>query len=273
MRDDVGLVFVGLAILFMIAILYGHRRRESFANESNVWDSIQREVEADLQTFLVFDVGTFRANTSDQKKFFVMIDGVLSDAQKLELVENQEKIAAAINSKTAITDQFNTGFDISWNTISELIKPLSGIVAQLEQASINIRSPTQYEDPSVKENVIAAQLKPYFKGTFDLDKPFDTRMALLDAQYAHIIANNAKGQTGVMDIPNGDSDQVKSMMRLWFMMTIPQRHAIPGVKSLMFTIAKSYMSSPYIGLQNAKAVPKTGGESIVSNVFSSIFGS
>lgn len=268
-----GLVFVGLAILFMIAILYGHRRRESFANESNVWDSIQREVEADLQSFLSFDVATFRKNTSDQKKFFAMIDGALSDAQKVELVQNQEKVAEGANSKTPPTDMFNTGVDMSLFYISEFTKPVALFSEQLRYANVNIRSPNQYDDPTVKENINAVKLKPYFKGTFDIDKPFDTRMALLDAQYQQLIANNKKGK--FVDVPDDPkaNDDTKYFMKMMFLMYIPVRHAIPTAKSILYGMAKAYMSSPYVGLQNAKAIPKTGAESVVSGVVSSIFGS
>jgi hypothetical protein len=281
MRDDVGLVCVGLALLFMIAILYGHQRRESFANESNVWESIQREVEADLQTFLVFDVGTFRANTADQKKFFALVDGFLSDAQKAEAAKQQEKIDAFNKAPNPnAKDPFNSGIDISWLIITDFNTRVSKFSRQLAELNINIFSPGEYDDPTVKENVGAYRLKPYFKGTFDLDKPFNTRIALLDAEYARTVANNSKGQSGFYDIQPLDakaSEETKSHYemhtRMFFMMTMPARHLIPGAKSIMYTMAKAYMSSPYIGLLNAKAVAKTGSESVVSGVVSSIFGS
>ncbi len=266
-----GLIFVGVALLCLIAILYGHRRRENFSNESNVWEAIQREVEADLQTFLVFDVGTFRANTNDQSKFFAMIDGQLTDDQKAEVEEVKAAAEKLYKSKTPPTDQFNPGYDASWGIIQNQTQYVSEFVSNFRQVGVNLTSPRPSEDPSVKENTAASELKPYFKGKFDLDKPFDTRMAILDAQYERAIANNKKGKNGFFDVPDNPkaTDQDKYILKLWFMMTIPTRHIIPGAKSMMYTMARAYMSSPFVGLQNTKAVVRTGGESIISGIFGS----
>jgi hypothetical protein len=275
MRDDVGLVCVGLALLFMIAILYGHQRRESFANESNVWESIQREVEADLQTFLVFDVGTFRANTADQKKFFAMVDGRLTDEQRKEVEKVRTIAEQAYKAKTPPTDQFNPGYDASWDFILNQTELVSNVISNFRQVGVDLTSPSEGDDPSVKENAHASRLKKFFKSKFDLDKPFDTRIALLDAQYAYAVEQNKNGKNSFADIPvyEKETDQDRYVLKMFFMMTIPTRHLIPGAKSMMYTMAKAYMSSPFVGLQNTKALPKTGSQNLVSGVVSSIFGS
>lgn len=202
-HDSVGLLCIGLAVVFLIAILYGHIRRERFTSEANAWTTIQHEVEADLQTFLVFDVAMFRKNTSDQKAFFAILDGKSNEIMDTSLIQS---VVDAIN-----------------------------VVA-------TIRSPSTSEDPSGNE-----LLKPYFTGTFNIDKPFDTRMALLDAQYAYAIANNKKGS----------------------MLDIQSRYAIPGVKHALKAAARVYMSSLQFGLLNAKADVRKGNEGVLSGILGS----
>ncbi len=265
MRDDVGLLFVGLAILFLIAILYGHQNREHFSEEANSWETIQREVEADLSTFLVFDVATFRKNTSDQTKFFALIDGQLNDGQKAQKAAAQ--VAAASTAVTS-TDVFNNGIDISWEFIAGAAPITSGFVNQFMLVGVNLRSPLPTDDPA-GSNPLSKTLSPYFKGTFDTAKPFDTRMALLDAAYAHTIANNKKGMMGIFDTPSDGTDESKAVVKLLFIMSLPTRYILPTAKGALQAAARAYMSSPYIGLLNTKAMVRTGTESVLSSIFGS----
>ena len=263
MRDDVGLLFVGLALLFLIAILYGHQNREHFSDEANAWETIQREVEADLSTFLVFDVSTFRKNTADQTKFFALVDGNLNDAQKAQKAAAQ---VAAAATKVTTSDIFNTGIDSSWEFITAAAPSAQQLVYQMLQLGVNLTSPRELENPA-GEAPFFKKLKPYFKGKFDLDKPFDTRMALLDAMYAMIIANNKKGSFGFGEAPSNASDEIKADWKILFLMRLPDRYIYPTAKGMLQAAARAYMSSPYIGLLNAKAMVRTGSESVLSSFF------
>jgi len=263
MRDEVGLLFVGLALLFLIAILYGHQNREHFSDEANAWETIQREVEADLSTFLVFDVATFRKNTADQTKFFALVDGKLNDAQKAQKAAAQ---LAAAATKVTTNDMFNTGIDSSWEFIAAAAPTSYEFVYRMLNIGVNLTSPVDFENPS-GEGPFFKKLKPYFKGKFDMAKPFDTRMALLDAMYAMIIANNKKGSYGFGEAPSDASEEIKANWKILFLMRLPDRYIYPTAKGMLQAAARAYMSSPYIGMLNAKPMVRTGSESVLSSFF------
>lgn len=68
--DSLGLCMVGLSIAFLIAILYGHRRRETFSQQSAQWDTLRSQVEASSKKTVDFDIAGFRKAVLDQNKFF-----------------------------------------------------------------------------------------------------------------------------------------------------------------------------------------------------------
>ena len=68
--DSLGLVFIGLSLMFLIAVLFGHQRREHMSNQVSKWDSIRRSVEDQLKEKYDFDFAEFRKAVSDQNTFF-----------------------------------------------------------------------------------------------------------------------------------------------------------------------------------------------------------
>ena len=69
-NDSIGLIFVGLSILFLIGILYGHKRREHFGKEASVWDTLRVSVEEEVGKFMTYDIGQFRKDVANQNDFF-----------------------------------------------------------------------------------------------------------------------------------------------------------------------------------------------------------
>ncbi len=70
MKDSLGLLLVGVAVLFLIATLVGHTRRERFTKESAQWDSIRVAVERDLTGKYDLNLLQFRKQVLDQNEFF-----------------------------------------------------------------------------------------------------------------------------------------------------------------------------------------------------------
>jgi hypothetical protein len=70
MKDSLGLLLVGVAVLFLIATLVGHRRREHFTKDSTQWDAIRVAVERDLTTRYDLNLLEFRKQVLDQNEFF-----------------------------------------------------------------------------------------------------------------------------------------------------------------------------------------------------------
>jgi hypothetical protein len=69
-HDSIGYIFVGLSVLFLIAMLYGHNRREHFGKQASVWDSLRVSVEDEVGKFMTYDIGQFRKDVANQNDFF-----------------------------------------------------------------------------------------------------------------------------------------------------------------------------------------------------------
>ena len=69
-HDSIGYIFVGLSILFLFGILYGHKRREHFGKEASVWDTLRVSVEEEVGKFMTYDIGQFRKDVENQNDFF-----------------------------------------------------------------------------------------------------------------------------------------------------------------------------------------------------------
>jgi hypothetical protein len=69
-HDSIGYIFVGLSILFLFGILYGHKRREHFGKEASVWDTLRVSVEEEVGKFMTYDIGQFRKDVANQNDFF-----------------------------------------------------------------------------------------------------------------------------------------------------------------------------------------------------------
>lgn len=70
MKDYSGYVCIGLAVLFLIAILSGHTRREHLAQQASAWDTIRVEVEKSLGNIVDYDLSAFRRSVLIQNAFF-----------------------------------------------------------------------------------------------------------------------------------------------------------------------------------------------------------
>lgn len=69
-HDSIGYIFVGLSFLFLIGMLYGHKRREHFGKETSVWDTLRVSVEEEVGKFITYDIGQFRKDVANQNDFF-----------------------------------------------------------------------------------------------------------------------------------------------------------------------------------------------------------
>ncbi len=121
MRDHIGLVFVGLAVLFLVAILVGHNRRERFTNQTNVWDSIRVETETELAKKYVFDLSKFRAAVLNQNDFF--------DESTKDVLEHTQKalnVPMGIPDLTQIKDE-NKLFDEKIRIMNEELAAVDDI--------------------------------------------------------------------------------------------------------------------------------------------------
>lgn len=81
--DSLGLVFIGLSIMFLIAVLFGHQRREHMSVQASAWDNIRYELENELQKHYDFDIAKFRSAVIEQNKFF---DGAENQLQKMQSI-------------------------------------------------------------------------------------------------------------------------------------------------------------------------------------------
>jgi hypothetical protein len=146
--DSAGLLFVGLAIVFLIATLYGHRQREHFYAVANPWDDLVKEIETEYSKYYTFDLTKFREFAGDQVAFFTFVAN--SDAFK-------------------------------------------GIFLATSAAFAPITPPLATEDTT--------PIKKFWKGKIDVDKPYDSRMGILDAQYLYFQDQLKKAPKFVMYTP------------------------------------------------------------------------
>lgn len=70
--DSAGLLFVGLAIVFLLATLYGHHERERFSNVLNPWDTLVKEVEDEYSKYFTFSVSKYR-EAANQTGFYALV--------------------------------------------------------------------------------------------------------------------------------------------------------------------------------------------------------
>lgn len=80
--DSIGIMFAGLAIVFLVASMVGNRKREHLSNETNVWDSIRVATERILDSTVDYDVAKFRKETLNQNAFFDAEEATLAAFEK-----------------------------------------------------------------------------------------------------------------------------------------------------------------------------------------------
>jgi hypothetical protein len=79
--DTIGYLFIGLTVLLVCSVLFGHTRRERFSQESSPWEAARIEVEAQLANSVDYDVGAFRKYVMDQNLFFPIMKDPLIGLQ------------------------------------------------------------------------------------------------------------------------------------------------------------------------------------------------
>jgi len=266
-HDIFGYVLIGISFLFLFVTLYGQRRRQHLSNQMNAWSSLQKEVEKELSQYLDFDVNVFRKNTENQKKFFMLIDGTAYSDKKLKEIQKSGQEASKLIEKQErffLTDKVKgSTFDITDLHIIQFKDLFSNIIRQIG-GEASLTSPSESEDPTDKDNYYK-YLKPYFKGKFDLDKPYDTRMALFEAKYTCLLANLKKGTTAHYESRKPTKEELSTdkgkeqnirVKKEGFLSSIVDQHAIAGGKGVLKNLAKAYMSSIYFGLVGTDARAK-----------------
>jgi hypothetical protein len=146
--DSVGLLFVGLALLFLAATLFGHKRREHFSSVLNPWDTLVKEVETEYTKYYTFDLSKFREFATNQAALYLFLGN------------------------------------------NEVYK---GAFVAASKAFAPITAPTADEDTTL--------IKKYLKGEQNIDKPYDFRMSILDAQYTYFSEEIKKSPKFIMYTP------------------------------------------------------------------------
>ena len=103
--DNVGLLFVGLAVALLIFILFGHKRREHMSNEDSVWDNIRIALEEDMQKNYEFNVAEFRKGVLDQNKFFTVMTDTLQKFTQLIGVSIEAPTTAEVKNTNKLFDE------------------------------------------------------------------------------------------------------------------------------------------------------------------------
>lgn len=125
-HDSVGYIFVGLSVLFLIGMLYGHKRREHFGKETSVWDTLRVSVEEEVGKFMTYDIGQFRKDVSNQNDFFSSEETDLSKYQlTLGLPMGAPTPAEVKNTNNLFDEKIRIMKDYE-NSQSKITKDLSG---------------------------------------------------------------------------------------------------------------------------------------------------
>lgn len=103
--DSLGLVFAGMAIAFLIFILFGHKRREHMSIQNSPWDTIRYELETELSKGFDFDVAKFRRDVIDQNTFFDETEKPLMSAQKLITVPLTKPLVSEVKNTNKLFDE------------------------------------------------------------------------------------------------------------------------------------------------------------------------
>lgn len=75
--DSLGFLLIGLSIVFLVAILFGHQRREHLANRASRWESIRQSLEDEVKQKYDYSVAEFRTKVSNQNDFFAWGESAL----------------------------------------------------------------------------------------------------------------------------------------------------------------------------------------------------
>jgi hypothetical protein len=103
--DAVGGVFIGLALLFLVVMLWGHRKREHLSVQASPWDSIRVQIETELAKRVDFDLGKFRSSVLIQEAFFDTEAGALALHEKALNVPMSAPTVAQVKDTNKLFDE------------------------------------------------------------------------------------------------------------------------------------------------------------------------
>ena len=126
-HDSIGYIFVGLSLIFLIAILYGHKRREHFGKESSMWDTLRVSVENEVGKFMTYDIGEFRKDVSNQNDFFSEKESELAKYQLSIGFPMGEPTPAEVKNTNNLFDEKIRITKAYEDAQSKITKDLSGL--------------------------------------------------------------------------------------------------------------------------------------------------
>lgn len=105
--DSLGLLFIGISFVLLVAILVGHRSREHMSNENSAWDNVRYNLEQELSSSYDFDVAEFRRKVVEQNKFYTggLVDKAIADTQKLTGVPLGKPVPAEVKNTEKLFDE------------------------------------------------------------------------------------------------------------------------------------------------------------------------
>lgn len=103
--DSLGLLFAGLAVVFLAFILFGHKRREHMSSEDSVWNNIRVALEEDMKEKYEFNIANFRKGVLDQNKFFQSLEDTLGKFSKLIGVSLEAPSASEVKNTEKLFDE------------------------------------------------------------------------------------------------------------------------------------------------------------------------
>ena len=103
--DSLGLLFIGLSLMFLIAVLFGHQKREHMSNQASAWDNIRFKIEKDAEKDFDFNVTKFRSNVINQNKFFDIFDKDLTKLQQIIGIHLSKPLPAEVKDTEKLFDE------------------------------------------------------------------------------------------------------------------------------------------------------------------------
>jgi hypothetical protein len=126
-HDSIGYIFVGLSVLFLIGMLYGHKRRERFSQDISIWDTLRVSVEEEVGKFMTYDIGRFRKDVANQNDFFSAEETALSKYQITIGLPMGAPTPAEVKNTERLFDEKIRIMKEYENSQSKITKDLSGL--------------------------------------------------------------------------------------------------------------------------------------------------
>lgn len=132
-HDSIGYIFVGMSVLFLIAMLYGHTRREHFGKDISVWDTLRVSVEEEVGKFMTYDIGQFRKDVANQNDFFDNNDELSKYQVTIGLPMGAPTPAEVKNTNILFDEKIRIMKEYE-NTQSKITKDLTGLNNKADSA-------------------------------------------------------------------------------------------------------------------------------------------